>query len=367
MLATSSLYKQRPSPFSAFALLALSCASGAASAQPLPPLPAPTSNQVVLSTTITGKTYVGSFLGIGEEKTPGAVHNHAWQWTVGDAIWQRIPAVPSRARLTGRVGASGVAMNSHFFLFGGYTISETGVETASTESYRYSPVTRLYTKLNDMPVAVNDAVALSYQNRYIYLATGWSQDGAVNLMQLFDNFTQKWTQATPFPGLPTFGLAGAITGSVLVLCDGALANYQAKTRVYETKAQCWRGDISQSDASKISWQELPHPTGQARFRFAGADVNIAGSTYLAFLGGSESPHNFRGLDATQKPVSPSDEIWLFNPTNNEWRLAKSETPVMDLRSLVRLDGELYSLGGMLSAQQVTNQWIHHQIKLLPTP
>ncbi|WP_337880468.1 galactose oxidase [Rheinheimera sp.] len=331
----------------------------------LPPLPEPVSNQVVLSTSVGGKTYVSSFMGLGGGKSAKDVHNRAWQWTLGDPVWQAVSPVPSRARLTGRLAASGVAMQNHFFLFGGYTVAANGEETTSAESYRYSPVTRTYNKLPDMPVAVDDAVALSYQNRYIYLASGWSQDGNVNLMQRFDNFTQKWSQATPFPGTPTFGLAGAITGSVLVLCDGVAINYQPQPRQYQSQAQCWRGDIDAKDPAKISWQQLPHPTGTARYRMAAAEVTINGSTYLAFVGGSETAYNFNGIGYNGLPAEPSSAVWLFNPASNSWLLAQTAVGVMDLRTLLTLDGELYSLGGMLSGQQVTNQWTRHQIKLLP--
>ena len=331
----------------------------------LPALPEPVSNQVVLATSVGGKTYVSSFMGLGSGKTAKDVHNRAWQWTHGEPVWQNVSPVPSRARLSGRLAASGVTLQNHFFLFGGYTVAADGSETTSAESYRYSPVTRTYNKLPDMPVAVDDAVALSYQNRYIYLASGWSQDGNVNLIQRFDNFTQKWSQATPFPGTPSFGLAGAITGSVLVLCDGVAVSYQPPPRQYQALAQCWRGDIDSKDPAKISWQMLPHPDGKSRYRMAASAVTLNGTTYLAFIGGSETAYNFNGIGYNGQPAEPSTAIWLFDPASNQWQQAQPGQGVMDLRTLISLNGELYSLGGMLKGQQVTNQWTQHQIKLQP--
>jgi hypothetical protein len=38
---------------------------------------------------------------------------------------------------------------------------------------------------------------------------------------------------------------------------------------------------------------------------------------------------------------------------------------MDLRTLVTMNNELYSLGGMVAGQNLTTEWIKHQIKLLP--
>jgi N-acetylneuraminic acid mutarotase len=331
----------------------------------LPALPEAVSNNLVLTTTVAGRTYVASFMGLSSGKTHADVHNRVWQWTLGEPTWLKAPAVPSRHRLAGRLGSTGVSLQHHFFIFGGYTVAANGDEVSSAEGYRYSPVTKSYNKLPDMPVAVDDSVALSYQNRYIYLASGWSQDGNVNLLQMFDNFTQKWSQATPFPGVATFGLAGAISGHSILLCDGIQVSYQSQPRQFEPLAQCWLGEINSKDASRINWQQIKHPTGKARYRMAAAAVKQENKELIVFIGGSETAYNYNGIGYNGTAAEPSAEVWAYSLTDKAWLKAENSTAVMDLRSLVTINNELYSLGGMVSGQNLTSEWIKHQIKLLP--
>ncbi len=305
-------------------------------------------------------------MGLSSGKTHADVHNRVWQWTKGEPTWQKAPAVPSRQRLAGRLASSGVSLQNHFFIFGGYTVAANGDEVSSIESYRYSPVTKAYNKLPDMPVAVDDSVALAYKDRYIYLASGWSQDGNVNLLQVFDNFTQKWSQATPFPGTPVFGLAGALSGNSMLLCDGVKVSYQNLPRQFETTAQCWLGEINKTDANRISWQQIPHPTGKARYRMAGAAVKQDGKDLIVFIGGSETAYNYNGIGYNGTAAEPSAEVWVYSLTDKRWLQAENTAAVMDLRTLVSINNELYSLGGMVAGQNLTTEWIKHQIKLLPT-
>ncbi|EGM78067.1 hypothetical protein Rhein_1484 [Rheinheimera sp. A13L] len=335
------------------------------SAAQLPALPEAVSNNLVMSTSVAGRTYVSSFMGLSSGKTHADVHNRVWQWTVGDPTWLKAPVVPSRQRLSGRLASTGVTLQNHFFIFGGYTVAANGTEVSSSEGYRYSPVTKAYNKLPDMPVAVDDSVALAYKNRYIYLASGWSQDGNVNLIQLFDNFTQKWSQATPFPGTPTFGLAGALSGQHMLLCDGVKVSYQTLPRQYETEAQCWLGEINTSNPNRISWQQIQHPTGKARYRMAAAAVKQDGKELIVFIGGSETAYNYNGIGYNGTPAEPSAQVWAYSITDKSWLKAENTTAVMDLRTLVTMNNELYSLGGMVAGQNLTAEWIKHQIKLLP--
>lgn len=334
-------------------------------AMALPDLPEPVSNNAVASTSIRDKTYVLSITGVGQGKSSADIHNKAWLHTVGEFGWVSLPPVPSQQRLSGRVGASAVALNNNFFIFGGSFINTDGSTITATDSYRLDPVTRRYTRLNDMPVPVDHAAAIPHQNRYIYLVSGWSDHGTVNLVQLFDNFTQRWSQATPFPGNPVFGLAGAIAANHLVVCDGVKLDYpKDQSRQFKPAAACWVGQLS-ANPNTISWQPIAHPTEQARFRLAATTVSINGEEMVAFIGGSYSQYALNGKTATGEAAEPAAEVWLYAPLQQRWFKGANTEAVMDLRGVVELNGSFYSLGGMLSQQQVTNKPIKHQIKLLP--
>ena len=62
---------------------------------------------------------------------------------------------------------------------------------------------------------------------------------------------------------------------------------------------------------------------------------------------------------------PSAAVYVYALKQQKWLQAEPTTAVMDLRSLVSINGEIYSVGGMLAGQNVTPQLIKHQIKLLP--
>ena len=49
-----------------------------------------------------------------------------------------------------------------------------------------------------MPVPVDDSVALSYKERYIYLISGWHNDGNVNLVQVYDTKKQYMAAGVAF-------------------------------------------------------------------------------------------------------------------------------------------------------------------------
>lgn len=335
----------------------------AVSAAALPDLPEPVSNNAVASVHIRGKTYIASFMGIGQGKQQADIHNKVFMHTLGDFGWHDMPAVPSQQRLSGRIAASAVALNNNFFVFGGFSVNTDGSEQTVADSYRLDPITKRYTKLNDIPVPVDDAVALTYQNRYIYLVSGWSDNGNVNLVQLFDNYTQRWSQATPFPGNPVFGLAGAMLNNKMLLCDGVtLQYYTDRKREFVSEPACYLGSVG-DNANSIDWRKVPHPTGTARYRMAAIASKVDGKDVIAFVGGSTNPYNYNGIGYNNIASAPNSKVWLYSLTEQRWLKAADTTAVMDLRGLIDIDGSIYSVGGMTAEQHVTNKLIQHQLKL----
>jgi N-acetylneuraminic acid mutarotase len=345
------------------ALLGLLQSTTATAAITLPALPEAVSNQLVLQSTVRGKWVLASFA--GQSAQTGVDHNKVWQLTEGSPMWQAVPALPNQARQSGRLAASGVAMSNHLFIFAGADVAADGSDKILTDSYRFSPLTQTYTKLPDMPVAVADSLALAYQERYIYLVSGRQQYGPVNLVQLFDNFSQKWLQATPYPGAAVAGHAGAIVGNKLLVCDGISMDYQQQTTGQSrATAACYLGDIDPKHASLIRWQKIPHHGGAARYRQAAIPLTHNGEAMIAFVGGTE-PTAISSLTTAQVDAKASDKLYLYALQQQRWLTASSTVAVADLRSLVSINSEIYSVGGMDNSNNVNSALIKHQIKLLP--
>lgn len=323
-------------------------------AQSLPSLPEPVSNNAVAKVTTPSADYLISFMGLAKQKDYSSVHNRVWVLKVGDDIWRPGNPVPSSLTLKGRLASIAVGVGSNAYVFGGYTVAQDHTEVSSPDNFRYNPATDHYTKIARTPIPVDDAVALVYQQRYIYLVSGWHNDGNVNLVQVYDVQTDSWFQASPFLGRAVFGHAGAMLNNKMVICDGVVVKAQEhKRRTFAAQPACYLGIIDSQTPTKIDWRLLQHPSGRARYRMA-----ATGSVYhqkLVFWGGSENPYNYNGMGYDGKPSSPSSQLWLFDLDTNQWKIQNRETASMDHRGLLELNDEFVVLGGMVNEQEISDR------------
>jgi len=324
----------------------------------LPALPEPVANNAVAKVIVNEQPYFLSFMGLSKSKDHSSVHNKVWSLKLGDKQWQAKSPVPSSLQPKGRLASTAVGLGEYAYVFGGYTVSSDHTEISSPDVYRYDVKSDRYTQLATMPVPVDDSVALRYQQRYIYLVSGWHNDGNVNLVQVYDTQTDTWQQASPFLGEPVFGQAAAISGNTIVICDGVKTQANAdKRRSFASVAQCLKGTIDAQNPLKIDWRTLAHPTGSGHYRMAASNYNNG----IYMLAGSNNPYNYNGIGYNSKPAPASNHVWRFDITSNRWQiLAPVKTPSMDHRGLVEHNGILYRIGGMDSQQQVSDKVLGYQ-------
>ena len=348
----------------AFIITSTATVSAAVAPIALPALPEPVSNNAVASVTINDAQYVFSFMGLGKGKTHKDVHNRAWQLVINNndkpLQWQALSPVPSSLALKGRLASVAVGVKDSVYIFGGYTVDEHHNEISTPDVYKYSPTTEEYTLLAPMPVPVDDATALVYQDRYVYLVSGWHNDGNVNLVQVYDTQTGQWQQASPFLGNPVFGQAGGIVNNTMVICDGvSVTPHIDKRRSFAAETACFKGVIDKQNPFKIDWRTLDHPTGTARYRMAAAGDKATNKIY--FVGGSTNPYNYNGIGYNGESSTADDAIWTFDIVEGTWVISKTEAeaPTMDHRGLINVNGSWVTIGGMLGAQRVTNKVTKH--------
>ena len=204
-----------------------------------------------------------------------------------------------------------------------------------------------------MPVPVDDAVAVSYSNRFIFLVSGWHDDGNVNLVQRYDTRTDSWSQATPTPGRGVFGHAGGIVGDTIFYCDGvAIEPRINQRRTFVANEQCFAGTIDKTDSRRIDWRIMPPHPGPVRYRMAAAGIDDLNA--VVFVGGSDNPYNFDGIGYNGEPSRPASAILRYDVEHESWTtLSSGAAASMDHRALAHFEGEWLTVGGMLDDQRVT--------------
>ncbi|MEN7342316.1 MAG: kelch repeat-containing protein [Pseudomonadota bacterium] len=323
-------------------------------------LPAPVSNNAVARVSTSVADYLVSFTGLGAGKGHGDVHARVYQRRMTDRDWTDMGLLPDNI---GRLAAVAVGVGPHAYVFGGYTVAEDGAEVSTPEVWRYDPNKRVFKSLAQMPVPVDDAVAVVYQDRFIYLVSGWHDLANVNLVQRYDIETNTWAQATPWPGRSVFGHAGGIVNNTMIICDGvAVVVGESGPRRFEMTDECYRGTINVENARRIDWHRLPAHPGAARYRMAAS--GSAAMNAVVFAGGSDNPYNFDGIGYNGEPSEPVAALFVFDLETNAWRPAGQLSPAtMDHRALIELDsGRFMTIGGMRGGQQVSDQVVEFAVK-----
>jgi hypothetical protein len=190
---------------------------------------------------------------------------------------------------------------------------------------------------------------VTWRDRYIIVVSGWSTTDNVSDVQIYDADTNSWSLANPFPGTPVFGQAMAIDGDELIFIDGVRSGVTG----FRIVNQAWRGRLNPDNPTQIVWTDIgPHP-GPARYR-AAAGVKAG---VLWFHGGTAEPYNFDGLRYDNgQPSVPLDSTLTY--LAGQWSLSDvpaKPTATMDHRALVPCGDRLFTVGGMVSGPEATNQ------------
>jgi N-acetylneuraminic acid mutarotase len=314
------------------------------------PLPAPVSNNAVAISHDTGGAKIFSFMGIGPKKTWDAISTSAYEMELSTGKWTEKRPVPGVA---GSLAASAVALHDQVFIFGGYLVDAQGGETTVSDVNVFVPVENRYYRGKDIPVPVDDAVVGLFRDRYVFLIGGWSssKNDAVRNVQVYDTDKDVWMQATPLPGTPVFGHAGALIGDTIIYVDGAYRNPSGSNPKYVASDECWMGKIPhKGDITKIQWSKLPPHPGHARYRLAaGAEPPGKKAARIYFSGGTDNPYNYNGVGYNGQPAEPSPVTFAFNAHSHSWETVSDNTPdpTMDHRGLLVTHMGLVIVGGMV--------------------
>lgn len=316
----------------------------------IPPLPEAHTNNAVASATFHGQVHLFSFGGLKEGKSWQDTSKAAYMYVEGREKWERLPDLPVSE---GRLAATAETVGERLYFFGGYTVDVDGSEVSAPENFEYDPYKRTYKRIADMPVPVDDAVSFIYQNRYIYMVSGWHNTGNVRDVQFYDIKNDTWAKATEYPGSPVFGHAGGIVGNRFVIADGVavLGKDDKGRRQFGTVNEGWMGTIDPADPSQITYRRLPQLPGRGHYRMAGAGDD-AGKRVL-FVGGTPNAYNFNGIGYNGDPSKPTKHVFAWDFGKDNWVAFEDKLVAsMDHRGLLKWRGDWITIGGLIKGQRV---------------
>ena len=297
---------------------------------------------------------VFAFYGLGAGKTHSDIAGDAYAYDLRTAHWRALPAIPVAQ---GRLASVAAEVFGQIYLFGGYTVAGDGAESSTPEVLRFDPRANAFFLESQMPVPVDDAVAVVWRQRWVVLVSGWHDTGNVSDVQIYDTREKTWIAGTPWPGKPVFGHAGGMVDDKLVVCDGVTAQTLADGKNhFAISDACWQGHFSAEAVGQIDWSRLPAHPGAPLYRSGATGViDAAGTPRVVFAGGSTRPYNFDGIGYDGQPAQPSDTVLSFDLNTRSWTThAPLPEAGMDFRGLIADDGYFLLFGGMRSDQQVSD-------------
>jgi hypothetical protein len=334
------------SPFLIALLLCAALLPGA-DEKHIPPMPAAVSGNAVAS--LKDGLQLFSIMGVGPRKAWDDVTNQVYVMDLAHAKWSEGRQVPG---VVGRLNASAAGAKDVVILVGGFLVDSQGNEVPVPDVNVYQPAAHQWSRAKDIPTAVDSAVVGVTHDRFIYLIGGRSPSGPVNSVQVYDVEKDAWTQATPFPGTPVFGLSGGVADENIVIVDGAKAGPAEGPR-YVASDECWLGKIDKKDPNKIEWSKLPAHPGPARFGIGGGGSSRDHRVF--FSGGTATPHNFKGAAYDGKPAEGSDVSFAYDLHAHKWETTSETTydPRADSRGIVMTPIGPLVMGGMVKNTAVT--------------
>ncbi len=192
------------------------------------PLPMPVANNATASLLLPMGPVLFSFLGLDTTKAFSGITQRAFAYEVDADRWRELSPVPGPE---GRLAATAVGFGGRILLFGGYTVDAEGGEVSAPDLDIFDPQTDAWLEGEPFPLPVDDAVSGVWRDSLVFVVSGWSQRDNVDAVQIYDPADDRWGAATPIPGPPVFGHAGAGETSTRPTRPGSIGASSHVTRV----------------------------------------------------------------------------------------------------------------------------------------
>jgi hypothetical protein len=260
-------------------------------------MPAPTRyHGAGLSYTNAGVSYLYCFG--GDENGSGSPSPVVSIYNITSNTWSTGAPMPSTLVFY----TSAARIGNTAYIIGGIGAGG-GFPSIVNEVKRYNFTSNTWlTNAANYPVTVADGKASGYQDSLIYVCGGLVNGTSIATAEvnLYNANSNTWRPATPLPAARSGG-AMAITGDTIVyVCGGTGFNTGLSNTVY-------RGLISQSNRSVITWSTGAVYPGQARHRFDAAPWGCQG-----IIVGAGSLSGFTTTNVVYR-YSPGADVWTQLP------------------------------------------------------
>lgn len=326
------------------------------------PMPMAVSNNAVVEGWANDTAYVYSFAGIDSTKQYSGIHLKSFRYNTISDKWETLPDLPDTL---GKIAAAASWVDSVIYIIGGYHVFANGNEVSSNKVHRFD--TKTNTFLSDgapVPVPIDDHVQAVWNDSLIYVITGWSNNGNVPDVQIYNPSTDSWLQGTPVPNSNTyksFGASGTIVGNTIIYFGGA--NYSFN---FPAQANLRIGQIDPQNPANITWsQSIPNNAFKG-YRSA-CTFSPDGAHWL---GGSTVTYNYNGIayngSGGVNPVNRNLISFGLSSNLDTAYIGGSSGLPMDLRGIASFDPYTkYIVGGMEANQKVSNKTLILNYVLMP--
>lgn len=314
-------------------------------------MPQAISNNSVTAATIDGVPHVFSFSGIDTSKIYSGISNKSFRYNVETNEWDTIPDLPMDLTV---IAAGASTVKNKIYIAGGYHVLASGNEISVDNIHIYDPETNTYTAGAPIPIAIDDQVQAVWRDSLIYLVTGWSQNGNVPDVQIYDTANDVWLEGTPVENnniYRAFGASGAIIEDTIYYTGGSSP--------FVLRPFLRKGIINPENPTEIEWSFVEDSLALG-YRAAATTFKANEETeeQAMWLGGGLVSYNYDGIAYNGSGGVPAtDRLVFYSPKTDSLTSENGLIPpTMDLRGLAKIsDTEFIVAGGMKEEQMVTDR------------
>lgn len=227
--------------------------------------------------------------------------SHTDRYDVLSNSWSPVAPLPtpvwnnSVAILSDSLYVAGGCINGGIFL---------GVGIPTTAVQKYDIRANTWTTKAPLPDSLGLNRLVAYQDSLIYSlgGVGSNQMVATDHVFLYNSRTDTWRAGTPLP-VPNCGFGCALTGDTIVVVAGGTGFNIGKTNAV------WRGVISKTDRSQITWTPGTTYPGFSRQLLGAA----AWGTKGIIVGPGSDMANLLGWRVTNECYVYTNNVWIAQP------------------------------------------------------